>query len=388
MLSHSLLTSVTHLLPDVRFPQLYRSHKAAHVYLLTYLPGEQASSRLHYVALNMLRVDKGNPQFGRVAAVFSPSFWSDAVAATPVDSGLYEGWCNKTYIGLPGSTHSIGMPVACASLEPSIPFFAPYYPYTRTRTLYSPNPSSPIYYHHAQVECASLNPSPGTLGHIDHVLLSNARAWAGLITNSTTVGGGQLGRLFSRWHGDSSRWTDISAAETATYIESNVLAQALFSERSITLYIGCFASLFGTARGKTLQLVASSRGIALAWAIGDGTDDQGFATYSAYDRAGFDGRLLDASIGNLRLVNTSLQRDLSSTAFARAWALVAAARATSYPELPEDGPLPRGLARGLWPQVTAMLGDAALLGVRAPATCGGACIGRSARGGACVCYLE
>ena len=99
--------------------------------ILSYLPaGEQASSRLHYVALNMLRVDKGNPQFGRVAAVFSPSFWSDAVAATPVDSGLYEGWCNATYIGLPGSTHSIGMPVACACLDPSPP-----HPLTRTITL-------------------------------------------------------------------------------------------------------------------------------------------------------------------------------------------------------------------------------------------------------------
>ena len=221
------------------------------------------------------------------------------------------------------------------------------------------------------------------------MLLGNARAWAGLRTNSTTVGGGQLGRFFSRWHGDSSRWTDISATDTATYIESNVLAQALFSERAITLYIGCFASLFGTARGRTLQRVASSRGVALAWAIGDGTDDQGFAIYSANERAGFDGRLLDASMANLRLVNSSLEHDLASTAFARAWALVAAAHAASPPELPEDGPLPRGIARGLWRQVTAMLGDAALLSVRTSAACtGGACIGRSARGGACVCYLE
>ena len=258
-------------------------------------------------------------------------------------------------------------------------YFAPY-PYPNPYPIPNPNPS--------QVECASLDPSAGTLGHLDHVLLSNARAWAGLSTNSTTVGGGQLGRLFSRWHGDSSRWTDISATDTATYIESNVLAQALFSERSITLYIGCFASLFGTARGRTLQQVASSRGVVLSWAIGDGTDDQGFATYSAYERAGFDGRLLDASIANLRLVNTSLQRNLASTAFARAWALVAAARAALHPGLPEDGPLPRGLARGLWRQVTAMLGGAALLSVRASGMCGGACIGRSARGGACVCYLS
>eukprot|EP00966_Prymnesium_polylepis_P145960 3371359-Prymnesium_polylepis.1 len=134
----------------------------------------QASSRLHYVALNMLQVDGGNPQFGRVAAVFSPSFWSDAVAATPVDSGLYEGWCNATYMGLPNATHSIGLPV----------------------------------------ECELLDPSPGVGGSLDHVLLSNAHAWANLSTNSTTAGAGQLGRLFSRWHGDSRRWTDIAAVDT------------------------------------------------------------------------------------------------------------------------------------------------------------------------------
>lgn len=99
-------------------------------------PLPQASSRLHYVALNMLRVDRGNPEFGRVAAVFSSTFWSDAVAATPVDTGLYEGWCNATYINLPNSTHSIGLPV----------------------------------------ECTSLDPSPGLDGSIDHVLLHNARA--------------------------------------------------------------------------------------------------------------------------------------------------------------------------------------------------------------------
>jgi len=97
---------------------------------------EQASSRLHYVALNMLRVDRGNPQFGRVAAVFSPSFWDDAVAATPVDSGLYQGWCNASYMALPNATHSIGIPV----------------------------------------ECGLLDPSPGVRGSLDHVLLNNARA--------------------------------------------------------------------------------------------------------------------------------------------------------------------------------------------------------------------
>ena len=44
----------------------------------------QAASRLHYIAMNMLRVDAGNEAFGHVAAVFSPAFWRDAVAAGPM----------------------------------------------------------------------------------------------------------------------------------------------------------------------------------------------------------------------------------------------------------------------------------------------------------------
>ena len=64
---------------------------------------EAASSRLHYIALNLQRVDVGNPMFGNVTAIFSPSFRTDAVAASPIDSGLYVMGCNKTYMETPGS---------------------------------------------------------------------------------------------------------------------------------------------------------------------------------------------------------------------------------------------------------------------------------------------
>ena len=72
-----------------------------------------AASRLLYVALNLLRVDVGNPGFGNVSAVFSPSFWRDAVVAAPVDTGLYTMACNETYRAMPG--HAGGGGTAAAS---------------------------------------------------------------------------------------------------------------------------------------------------------------------------------------------------------------------------------------------------------------------------------
>lgn len=49
-----------------------------------------ASSRVLYIALNSLRVDAGNPAFGNLSVVFSPgAFWSDAVAAAPMDTGMH-----------------------------------------------------------------------------------------------------------------------------------------------------------------------------------------------------------------------------------------------------------------------------------------------------------
>eukprot|EP00966_Prymnesium_polylepis_P300855 6951954-Prymnesium_polylepis.1 len=124
------------------------------------------------------------------------------------------------------------------------------------------------------------------------------------------------------------------------------------------MYVGCFAGLFGTRRGALLQRVASSRGVALLWALGDGTDDQEFVAYSAYERAGFNGRLLDASPPNLRLVNASLARDASAS-FAHAWSLAAAARAGLPPAA--AGSLPAAVARQLWARVLAMLPAAAQL---------------------------
>ena len=58
---------------------------------------EQSASRLHYIALNMLRVDSGNEGFGHVAAIFSPSFRQDAVALSPLDTGLYTYTYTCTY---------------------------------------------------------------------------------------------------------------------------------------------------------------------------------------------------------------------------------------------------------------------------------------------------
>ena len=101
---------------------------------------EEAYSRLLYVALNTLRVDVGNADFGDVTAVLSPSYWRDAVAAAAVDAGLYTFRCNETYRRTPG-----------AFIPPNIdqlPF-----------------------------ECGAGEPTPGVAGAMDHVTLNNHLLW-------------------------------------------------------------------------------------------------------------------------------------------------------------------------------------------------------------------
>ena len=66
----------------------------------------------------------------------------------------------------------------------------------------------------------------------------------------------------------SVRLSRCSGARVA--VESNVLANALYSNRSVKLLEAKFAALFGTRRGMLLQEWAAAAGVALAWAYGDG----------------------------------------------------------------------------------------------------------------------
>jgi len=90
------------------------------------LPGtyEEASARLQYVAFNMLRLDTGNPIFGNVTVVMSPSFWKDAIGAAPIDTGIYTFTCSETYLNTPGSMHpdfSRTWSIAGTTSRPALP---------------------------------------------------------------------------------------------------------------------------------------------------------------------------------------------------------------------------------------------------------------------------
>lgn len=307
----------------------------------------EASSRLQYVAHNALRVDGGNPGFGRVLAVYSPSLWHGAVAAAPFDTGLYTMQCNASYYNLPNASHG-------------------HFPHG-----YFPLP----------FVCDGADPSPGVDLAMDHAFLNNDRFWSALVTNTTSPAAGQLGRLFSRWYGDSPRWTELEMSEVSTYLEANVLAHALYSARAIKLLVGSFAELFGTPRGDLLRQVAAARGVALAWSLGTGQAD---VWQSRHVRSGLDRRLLDASDDNLRLVNASLRADAGKV-YAAAWARAAAARAALPPSA--NGTLQRLTVLRLWDVTAIALSAGAALSVPAPGDCADweRCLGRSGAS-SCVCY--
>ena len=238
----------------------------------------------------------------------------------------------------------------------------------------------------AYLNCTGLDPAPGVAGHLDHALLNNARAYAGLTTGSTSArAAGHLGRLFSRWFGDSDRWTNIAFIDTITYMEADVLAHAHFSTHAIKLLVGSFAVLFGTPRGRLLQRVAAARGIALAWALGSARDMVAHVSNtSAFARKGFDARLLDASPPILDRLNASLSAG-ERAAFEVTWAATAAARARLPPHA--NGTLPEGDVRALWAQAAVAM-PSARLQVPRPGACTDwdRCLGMSERG-ACICRI-
>ena len=233
-----------------------------------------ASSRLLYIALNMLRADVGNPTFGNVTAVFSPSFWRDAIVAAPADSGLYTMFCNRTYMRTPGAVR---------------PHFDP------------------------GISCNGSDITAGSHGQIDHVLLNNFRFWRRF--------GDVLLRYFARSY---SAATPVTVWELSTYIEPNILANALYREgpRALKMLVGSFAPLFGTARGQILRRWALARSVALLWAVGNGRMSQG----DSFANASFAGdlRVLDIPTSG-HLVNTS-STVAHAQAFERWWDAVAAAR--------------------------------------------------------------
>lgn len=289
---------------------------------LTY---EAASSRLLYIALNMLRVDVGNPGFGNVTAVFSPRFWRDAVVASPIDTGLFTMFCNETYRHINGS---------------HVPHYTPHIAC-----------DSPI--------------AAGVAGSVDHVLLNNLRFWR--------ARGDVLLKYFARTYSVTSNVSLHSDLDT--YIEPNILANALYREHgALKLLVGSFSALFGTRRGAALRTWAASRSIVLAWAVGPG------AHVGDHQQSSFAGRdrVLDVTV-SAPLVNASVPAG-AADAFEAWWADVARARD------PHTGALAPADVWTLWGRGARTVPASAQLTLPKPRDCAdwAVCLGRS-HAGECVC---
>lgn len=293
------------------------------------VPGtyEEASSRLLYVALNMLRADVGNPHFGNVTAVMSNAYWEGAVATCPIDTGIWTGTCNKTYLDLPGSFRfPLKLPVDC----------------THDTTV-------------------------GVYGAMDHALLNSQLFW-----KEHNV----LGHMFARWYGANETWSNVSDLRVITYLEANILAN-VFSN-GIKLLVGNFGALFGTVKGRLLQQLAMENRIALSWALGSGHSATGWPPQDQPPLS-LRYRLLDFHVISATSLNVSASQG-QQDAFNTFWDEVSAARDS-------NGWLPSGRIVDFWHRMKAKL-TGARLGFPEPNACSdwARCVGIQLDGNACACY--
>jgi hypothetical protein len=63
------------------------------------VPYAEAVQRPIYTAVNTRKVDVGNPTFGPVSAIFAPGFVRNMTLIAPIDTGAWEGECNKSLDG-------------------------------------------------------------------------------------------------------------------------------------------------------------------------------------------------------------------------------------------------------------------------------------------------
>ena len=295
----------------------------------------------------MLRVDVGNPMFGNVTAVFAPGVFSDAIVAAPIDSGLYTMFCNQSYMHQPGA---------------QLPHFNP------------------------QLSC-SHDITAGTPGAIDHVLLNNAMFWerrtdtlARYFARSCADGTRTAAHAWRQVNGDSNAPADVNTSELITYIEPNIIANALYADQAVKMLVGAFAPLFGTVRGALLRRWAQERRIVLTWALGDGMVDSNDGKGNSSVTFAGDLRVVDVPTSSGLINATTSAAD--HRAFQSWWDAVAAARNPAT-----GGLAPTDVVR-LWAKGYLSLPTSVLLAVPRAYDCANwtSCLGRS-RQGRCVCKV-
>jgi hypothetical protein len=245
----------------------------------------EASSRLIYVAHNFRRLDTGSlPHFGSVGVIFRTSAVASLVEIAPIDTGIWEGSCNHSRSG------------------PRL-----------------------------NLDCSStVLPPVGTLEHLDHLLLSGLRLWAGKGAAGpipTTTVGQQASELFARSAWTALRYESLPAIgtwEPAKYWEANLVGNPQFPA-DVRFLLPLFGSLWGTQSGDLARKLADKHRWPLVWALGDATNGTAGRHASHSMPSAANGRLLDPLVRATARLNVSLPAQ-SSAVFSRVWGEAAALR--------------------------------------------------------------
>lgn len=300
-----------------------------------------AVSRPVYTAMNLLRVDLGFPLLGDVTAVFRHYRLRGATLISAVDTGQAEALCNATSVPL-GWNRSSCEAEGC--------------------------------------DCAAWRgePTVGTLEHLDHLLLANARFWKAA----------DLAAVFNRsyapvwWNGFGAPAAPGRAAAAPpalgpdllkAEIEPDVLARV--EGGAIKLIVASFRDLFGSSDGVRLRGLCSSRGWALVWSLGSVGVSRAASATAAYDQ-----RLLDPDSEPL-LVPRRPTPPAVTAAFRALWSTAAAKHSA--------GSVAEWVA--LWAELVAALpADSRLRPLNARDACAAGahvdeCVGADAEG-QCRCY--
>jgi len=193
---------------------------------------KEAAERLIYIAHNMRRIDFASmPSFGDITAVFNTTHVQKMVLIAPYDTGQYGMSCK--HVGVPK-----GFPTP-------------------------------------ELNCSSWRGEVlGTLEHLDHLILPNLYMFGNWSSSSRSRSvnrsvNDNARSLFQRSGVSTARYEALPPAdvwESMQYWESNLLGNPRLPS-SVKFLVGNVATLFGTADGRRLQLLAERRGWPLFWGM-------------------------------------------------------------------------------------------------------------------------
>lgn len=276
---------------------------------------DEASERGPYCLVNALRADAGSPLYGAVSAVFSPRLMRETALLSAVDTGSFEGMCNRSdgaSLGLVGSVgrgHTPKLDVANMLV------------------------SNPLMH-----DCSKYLTGPdhlGTIEHFNHLLLMSNAYWNGTESNPLLR---IIARIVAEPENKIDGWGtgyELKGPDFIHYFEA-IPAVTLRFPQSVKFLIGSFTQIFGTVEGQELIQWCRARRWALVWSLGLNVDDVGHGGLNFFSAPFLNGsfpsnqRLLDASVLEGTSASLNLTMDgQGQAAFSETWSEVEQARASA-----------------------------------------------------------